>query len=407
MIIRGLHLQNFRNYREQNFEFCPGINIFVGNNGQGKTNVLESIYLSSCARSHRTGRDSELILHSENFYRVTLGFERDNHSSESISLLYLDSVEEKGKSERQIYHNGLKLERLADLFGIFNAVIFAPEDVLLVKEGPAKRRRYLDLLLSQISPLYFRNLQQLQGILKQRNSLLKEIKKNIADKKISIGDVEKIIEKKIDIYQFELDQTIFFSVINLEVWTERLAKTASEIIAVRNKYVSKIEAIAQELLLQFTDEKEKLRLNYKTISLDNKEDRESIFKSLLSKYKRQLIDDIFRGSTSMGPQRDDIEIYLNDRHIRLFASQGQQRSVVLALKLAELEIINQERREKPVLLLDDVMSELDEERRRKLVKLVENHQVFLTCTELDQIPPFEAPNKVFQIRDGKISTSEQ
>ena len=403
MQITGLHLQNFRNYEDQNIEFCPGTNVFVGDNGQGKTNVLEAIYLTSCASSHRTSRDFELILHNKDFYRVTLGFIHENKSSESISLLYMDAQDNLSKRERQIFHNGFKLDKISDLFGIFNAVIFAPEDVLLVKEGPAKRRRYIDLLLSQVSPLYFRNLQQLQGILKQRNSLLKDIKQNISNNHISLKDVEKIITKKIDIYQFDLSHAAVFSVINLEVWTERLAKIAAEIIYTRRKYIDEIEKIAQKILLEFTDEKEELLLRYKTISFaKNKESIEDIYLNLLKRYENSTIDDIFRGSTSIGPHRDDIDIFLNGQNIKNYASQGQQLSVVLSLKLAELEIIKNERKEKPVLLLDDVMSELDEKRRKKLVEIVKEHQVFITCTEIDQIPFLAPDTKIFQVKEGNI-----
>ena len=176
MIITKITLNQFRNYLDQEITTSPGINVFFGDNAQGKTNILEAVYLCTCARSHRTARDSDLILHDKDQYGVKIEFICQNGSTESVEIRFLDAVNgdaQRSRSLRQIYHNGLKLDRISDMMGLFHAVIFAPEDLMIVKEGPATRRRYLDLLISQIRPGYFVHLQQYNKIINQRNRLLK------------------------------------------------------------------------------------------------------------------------------------------------------------------------------------------------------------------------------------------
>ncbi|HHU53992.1 MAG TPA: DNA replication/repair protein RecF [Clostridiaceae bacterium] len=383
MKVKQIKLKNFRNYTEQTIEIASGTNVFVGENAQGKTNILEAIYLCTCARSHRTGKDNDLIKDGADYYQVEIQFESDNaeqniKQSFHESKPFIEEIKIEYKKfpmiERNIYYCGFKQERISDLIGLFHAVIFAPEDVMLIKEGPAGRRRFLDLLISQIKPLYFRNLQLYQQYLKQRNNLLKTLRNMKFDKK-----------KNSDVYDSEIYK---FNLLQLTIWTEHLAKISAQIISTRYKYILEIEKYAIEALEKISDGKEKFKINYKTVSgIDPKLDSNQIYDSLMQRFERQLDDDIERGSTGSGSHRDDLELIVDDNLLKERGSQGQQRSAVLALKLAELQIIEKETNQKPVLLLDDVMSELDAKRRTHLLSAFEDNQVFITCTDLGQIYP--------------------
>lgn len=424
MKVKQIKLKNFRNYTEQIIKIASGTNVFVGQNAQGKTNILEAIYLCTCARSHRTGKDNDLIRDGADFYQVEIQFESDKSVFENKSINEEDS-ELVGKTmntekslidtqllisyksnknninqniiqtfcenkslveeirieykkfpsiERNIYYCGFKQEKISDLIGLFHAVIFAPEDVMLIKEGPAGRRRFLDLLISQIKPLYFRNLQLYQQYLKQRNNLLKILREMQIDKRMKSPAYDP------EIYNFNLLQ--------LTNWTEHLAKISAQIISTRYRYILQIEKFAIEALEKISEGKEKLKINYKTVSgIDPKLDTNQIYESLMYRFERQKEDDIQRGSTGSGSHRDDLELFVDGNLLKERGSQGQQRSAVLALKLAELQIIENETNQKPVLLLDDVMSELDDKRRTHLLSAFEDNQVFITCTDLGQIYP--------------------
>ena len=354
-----LELTSFRNYSQQKVTFGPLTNVFFGSNGQGKTNILESIYLCTCARSHRTGKDKVLIQHNKSSYSVNIRYETERRYTETLRILYQDAVPGdplQTRSNRLIFHNGLKLDRVSDLMGCFHAVIFAPEDVMLVKEGPSGRRRFLDLLISQIKPLYFQNLQQYSRLLSQRNKLLKMIREQEESRK----DTASLT-------------------MQLDVWDLKLAQVAAAIIHQRRIFVRRLDELAGRALHMLSCQKETLRIHYRTVTgvVDEQSEAE-ICQHVLKRIKVSTVDDIFRGNTSQGPHRDDLVFMLNDADIKPYASQGQQRSVVLALKLAELDILREETGEKPVLLLDDVMSELDEHRRNSLLDAIADHQVCLT-----------------------------
>ncbi|MDI9490931.1 MAG: DNA replication/repair protein RecF [Clostridiaceae bacterium] len=389
MKVKKLKLKNFRNYEEETIEIASGTNVFVGKNAQGKTNILEAIYLCTCARSHRTGRDSDLIRDGSDNYQVEINFESDKDLSETIKIEY----KTKPQVERNIYYCGFKQDRISDLIGLFHAVIFAPEDVMLIKEGPAGRRRFIDLLISQIKPVYFKSLQLYQQYLKQRNNLLKTLRDMHFEKKTNSVLFDP------DIYEFNLLQ--------LTIWTEQLAEMAAYIISTRNQYVLKIGQIASEALAKISEGKEKLIINYKTVpGINPNHDNKQIFQNLIKRYERQQEDDIQRGNTESGSHRDDLELIVDGNLLKDRGSQGQQRSAVLALKLAELEIIEEETNEKPVLLLDDVMSELDENRRKHLLSAFEENQVFITCTDLAQIyPEYKGQLSDQEIKD-KIKTDK-
>jgi DNA replication and repair protein RecF len=366
MRITAIELKNFRNYEHLEQDFFPGAQILYGNNAQGKTNILEAIFLCTCARSHRTGRDNELVRQGCDDYDVRLEFLTDKGRAEEIRIHYLAPVSNdplRLKPIRHIYYNGVRLERISDMMGIFNAVIFAPEDLQIIKDGPSARRRFLDLLLSQIYPSYFRDLVQYQHLLTQRNNLLKKLRdhSNIED--------------------FGGDYNL-----HLEIWDEQLADCSARIITRRQEIISEIALLANDSIAQITGLKEELIMRYRSsVPSVKNQGTKDMREILLGRLREQAAEDILRGSTGLGPHRDDLILSLNGIEVRPYASQGQQRSVVLALKLAELLLLRQKTDESPVLLLDDVMSELDGDRRYRLLQTIEDYQSFLTCTDLSQV----------------------
>ena len=428
MRVCGVHLNNFRNYRELDLTMDSDISVFYGENAQGKTNVLEAIYLCSCLRSHRTSKDVDMISHGETFFDVRLDYIEDHqkipgypvvdHSPvigkiekktrgavqdfivgkdeteanenapfvESISVSYYESVigdPTRIKNKRVIKHNGIILPRTADLMGLFHAVIFAPEDLMLIKEGPANRRRFIDILISQIRASYFSELWIYNKILNQRNNLLKQIRDGRAER-----DYEQ-----------------------MAIWDHVMAKSAAKIIASRMDFTKKIGEIASKYHKDITSGKEEIYVKYKTISgIGNEESSEGIKNIIIEKLKTMYYEDIERGNTIYGPHRDDLEISLDGEGIRPFASQGQQRTAVLSLKMAELEIIRMETGDTPVLLLDDVMSELDSKRRKMLLASIGNAQIILTCTDQSHITEDfleESPDRTiryYQVQNGTVST---
>ncbi len=368
MRIKKIRLKNFRNYEDQTIEVASGTNVFVGNNAQGKTNILEAIYLCSTARSHRTGKDIELIQEGKDFYQVEIVYDGEEIKDQSIEISY----NTKSRPQRSIKYCGLKQNKISDFFGLFHSVIFAPEDLMLIKEGPAYRRRFLDVLISQIQPLYFKNLQYYQQYLKQRNFLLKTLKEMQNEKKLKKQSFNQ------ELYDVNLVQLV--------IWTEKMTEIAASIIKTRAQYIERINELGQASLLKISSGNEKLELRYKTVSgINPGEEISAITEKLDQRYAVQQNDDIFKGNTGSGTHRDDLEIYIDGNLVKERGSQGQQRSAVLALKLAELSILEEETGEKPVLLLDDVMSELDETRREQLLSAFEENQAFITCTDLSQI----------------------
>ena len=379
MYISTLQLENFRNYRRLDLHVGPSINVFFGANAQGKTNLIEAVYLCACARSHRTSKDRELIFHGESFYKINLKLrsrkrQRDvlaeeNQYEETLSLSFQDAKETPAgfiKAKRTAEHDDVPFEKISDFIGIFHAVIFAPEDLLLIKEGPSVRRRYLDLLISQVRPMYFFDLQTYAKILMQKNKTLKLLRQKKGIRQLSEEEKKEI-----------------------EIWDFPLAQVASRIIAERIKFSERVRFFASEKHLQISGGKESLFVRYRTVTgilseevlADPHNHLAEMEEILLNKWKVTVQDDFEKGSTSSGPHRDDLELSLDGDGLRAFASQGQQRSAALALKLAELMILREETGESPVLLLDDVFSELDSSRRACLLQNIEDSQVFLSCTD--------------------------
>lgn len=387
MRISELHLKNFRNYEDLELEFGPGINVFYGQNGQGKTNVLEAIYLTTCARSHRHASDVDMIRFGTDAYEVWLRFVPHGSYQEELQIQFFKAQRADPRlktNRRQVFHDGLQLPRISDLPGIFNAVIFAPEDLMMVKEGPSTRRQFLDLLLSQVHPSYFRSLQNFSKHLRQRNALLKQIRedrftsRHKSHTKAPSPSPDGSVADAIPLPNFREVQ--------LDTWTEQYASFAAEIIYERWRHVLRLEEAAGAFHYEMSQGKEEIHLRYRTVSgLTQEMSVEEIYEHLLQRLRHSVEDDIERGSTATGPHRDDLEFRLNDRLLKIFGSQGQQRSAVLSLKMAELEIMRQDTGRSPVLLLDDVMSELDASRRQALIQAMADCQVFITCTDPEQI----------------------
>lgn len=399
MFVNRLELKNFRNYDRLELDFAPGNNIICGRNAQGKTNILEAIYLASCARSHRTGKDKELIKRGEDAYQVKVLYTRDNGSQGQLTFEYQKASYDpanplaKQGQMRTIFADAFPLDRLADLFGLFNAVIFAPEDLMLIKEGPAGRRRFLDILISQLSPSYFRQLQTYQRLLKQRNHILKDIRDKEKTGKLD-GEARR------------------FQRLNLDVWDDQLVESAASLVKKRFEIIAELKASAGRAMDLISDQREEFSIRYLSPSgVDPENTEEEIRDQYAKRLKASREDDIFRGYTQEGPHRDDLDFILNGLSAKTYASQGQQRSLVLALKMAELEIIESHCNIKPVLLLDDVMSELDARRRENLIKVIKGHQVFITCTDFNQVSSQlledQDDNKFFQVFDGQVEVLDK
>ncbi|HPX92626.1 MAG TPA: DNA replication/repair protein RecF [Bacillota bacterium] len=399
MRLCSVELINFRNYGHLRLSFPGGTHIFHGSNAQGKTNLLEAIYLCTCARSHRTGRDDELVRQGEDFYRASVGFVTDRGLSESVSIEYRRPPEKNGAPSRIILYNEMEIGRLADMMGLFHAILFAPEDLQIVKGGPAERRRFLDILISRTDRTYFLDLQAYWRILAHRNRLLKSLRAREQTEDAPAGKASGL---PVD------------SGTQLDVWDETLAGHAAAILEKRIRCVSLLSQYASLSLQHLTGSKESLELHYKGLAgLVTGMDRRAIASLYLERLIRAREDDLSRGSTSQGPHRDDMLILLNGSDARVYASQGQQRSAVLALKIAELTILTEMTGEKPILLLDDVMSELDDARRSRLMEVIRDHQVFITCTDPDPTGSgsdpdvWSGPVHFYRVKEGKVEPAKR
>lgn len=358
MELKELELHNYRNYNDQKLEFSDKLNIFLGNNAQGKTNLLESIYLLAFTRSHRTYKDKELMQQGMARAKIKAVIKRKNgHLPLEIELT------SKGKKTKV---NHLEQAKLSNYLGKFNVVLFAPEDLELIKGTPAQRRKFIDMELGQIKPLYVHHLMKYQKFLKQRNHLLKE--------------------KKID-------------EIMLDVLDKELAKHGTYIMQERFKFINELEKLASKMHTQISKQKEKLTLKYSTFLAidDNLED--NFLESLKEIRKRDIDQQI----TSKGPHRDDLLMFINGNDVQKYGSQGQQRLTALSLKLSEVELIKRETGEYPVLLLDDVMSELDNDRQLQLMKVIEDKvQTFITTTTLEHLrSKIDFKPRIFEIKNGQ------
>ena len=353
MLITELELQNFRNYEKQKIEFNNNINIFYGDNAQGKTNIIESIFISAFGKSFRTSKEKELIKYNEDFLNINLKYK--NSSREGYIKVQI-------ADKKNVIVNGIKIKKLSELLGNLNIVIFTPDDINILKGGPQNRRRFLDIMISQLRPNYMHILNLYIKTMEQRNNYLRQIKEEHKDENL------------------------------LEIWDEKLAEYAIKIYEYRKEFIEKIIKKLDIIHKNITNGEEQIELEYVT-ECDSKEKYLKLLKE-----RRKL--DIIKGFTTKGVHRDDFMIYINKKDIKIFGSQGQNRTAMLSLKLAELQVIYDEIGEYPILLLDDFMSELDKTRRKNFLKNIEGTQVIITGTEKLDIENLEYLE--YNVSNGKV-----
>ena len=362
MFLKKIELENFRNYSSCEIDFHEKINIITGENAQGKTNLLESIYFSSFIRSFRTSSDKEMISFGKDHLRVCSSYSK-NGETDLVEV----AMDRSGRKIAKI--NGARQERLRDVVSDYYVVVFSPEDMKIVKEEPERRRNFLDREICQMSLSYFESLAVYKKLLLQRNSYLKD---------------EKIDEALLDI------------------WDESLAKEGAKIIEKRKRFIDKLSLISENIHRGITDGSEVPEIKYcpNVEWKESREEQEEYFRNLLMGSRQK---DMMQGNTSRGPHKDDLDIMIDGVSTRKFGSQGQQRTAALSLKLAEIELIKEEKGEYPILLLDDVLSELDEKRQRYLVDHLENTQLFITAAELpSEIIRYFPKNKKIVIEKGTV-----
>ena len=375
MKIKSLKLLYFRNYLSTNIEVHPSLNVLVGNNANGKTNIIESIFCLALGKSYRTKSDSECIMFGETATAMSCIVNKNNRE-----LDIMLGINNKGKSAKIA---GIKKTKLTDFVGELNVVLFSPEDLQIVKGSPALRREFMNREFYQFSRIYHKYYLMYQHLLKQRNSYLKDIRKNPKDE---------------------------MSLAYLETLTSQLAKVALYITKERVSFVQDISKLTYKNMLNISNGQETLKIKYKSSVLDalniaEINDESFTEENLTKVMMKKSFDDIMRGSTKIGPQHDDLEFYINDLDAKMYASQGQQRSIVLSLKLAEINYLKEKTGTYPVLLLDDVLSELDKNRQLKLLDAInENVQTFITTPSISDIKEdLLKKAKVFKIENGNIS----
>lgn len=357
MVIKSLKLKNYRNYDLLDLAFDSRTNILYGDNAQGKTNVLEALYLSGTTKSHRGTKDKDLIR-----------FCQDEAHLETIvekrGMEYQIDMHLKKNSPKGIAVNKVPIRRASELFGIIHFVFFSPEDLNIIKEGPSGRRRFIDLELSQLDRVYLSNLSNYNRIINQRNSLLKDIytQKNLME--------------------------------TLDVWDMQLVEYGTKVIERRKKFINDVNHIISDIHFKLTGGKEKISLSYEC-SIGSL--------TLCQALKKNRERDMRLKSTSVGPHRDDLCFMAQNLDIRKFGSQGQQRTAALSLKLSEIELVKSLIQDTPVLLLDDVLSELDKHRQNCLLDSIHDIQTVITCTGLDEFVNHRfSINKIFHVENGQV-----
>lgn len=350
MYIESLSLTNYRNYEELLIEFENKVNVILGENAQGKTNVMESIYVLAMAKSHRTSNDKDLIRWDQDYAKIE-GRVQKQHGSLPLQLV----ISKKGKKAKC---NHIEQRKLSQYVGNMNVVMFAPEDLNLVKGSPQVRRRFIDMEIGQVSPIYLHDMSQYQKILQQRNHFLKMLQ----------------IKK-------QTDETM------LEILTEQFIQTAVKIITKRFEFLRLLQNWAKPIHQGISRGLETLEIQYKpSVDVLDSLDLSKMVASYQEKFEKVKSREIERGTTLFGPHRDDLLFFVNNRDVQTFGSQGQQRTTALSVKLAEIELIHAEIGEYPILLLDDVLSELDDYRQSHLLNTIQGKvQTFVTTTSVDGI----------------------
>ncbi|MCI6542737.1 MAG: DNA replication/repair protein RecF [Firmicutes bacterium] len=380
MKVLKLKLSNFRNYDTIDVSFSSGTNIILGKNAQGKTNLLEAIFMCAIGKSLRAKKDSDLVKWGMENGKIELEVEKKFGKSKIEIYLF-------SKGKKAIKINSLPIKRIGELLGELRCVFFAPDELKLIKESPEDRRRFMDIDLSQISKAYFNLLGKYEKIISSRNKLLKDYKDKNSLKKSEISKMNfEELKSMISIYNLQL------------------AECASKITISRNNLIVSLAPFAQKAHSYLTDNKENLEIEYQgsftfpkeLVSIEN--DFQTIKNKFISAYEKSFEKDVFLGYTTVGPHRDDIKVTTNGIDVKSFGSQGQQRTAALSLKLAELEIIKQQTGDMPILILDDVLSELDVARRTKLLKFCSLTQTFISSTD----KPERIPNSnIIKINNGK------
>ena len=353
MWIKKIKIKNFRNYEKEEINLEKNINIFYGQNAQGKTNIIESIFLCSLGKSFRAKKDNEMIKLNEQNAMVEIEYEKSDREGK---------IKIEIGNKKNIYLNGIKIKKLSELLGNLNIVIFTPDDINILKGGPQNRRRFLDIMISQLRPNYMHILNLYIKTMEQRNIYLRQIKEEHKDENL------------------------------LDIWDEKLAEYAIKIYEYRKEFIRKIIKKLDIIHKNITNNAEQVELDYIT-ECDSKEKYLKLLKE-----RRKL--DIIKGFTTKGVHRDDFMIYINKKDIKIFGSQGQNRTAMLSLKLAELQVIYDEIGEYPILLLDDFMSELDKTRRKNFIEHIEGTQVIITGTEKLDIENLEYLE--YNVSNGKV-----
>lgn len=344
MNINKFHLQNFRNYDDESVQFMPGINVLIGNNGQGKTNLIEGIYYLLTGKSYRVQREHELLKWDQTEFHLYGDFFVNHHK------IFLESHYRDRKKRVKV--NQISCQRLSDFVGTINVIFFSPDDLVMIKGGPSERRRFLDLHIAQIRPGYVSILNAYNKVLQQKSALLKA----------------------------HIDKSLKYA--QIQLWNDQIIELSKKIILQRVELTNRIQEVADPIYENLTSQREKLKIEYYALGKKNVQEALSELPELLNQKMDQEIE---RQMVLVGPHRDDLHILLDDKPARLYASQGQQRSMVLSLKLGELELIRQEKGEYPLLLLDDVLSELDSFRRNYLIKFIDSSriQTLITMTSAE------------------------
>lgn len=334
MYIKKVRLENFRNYNTSEIIFNKNLNNIYGDNAQGKTNILESIFICGLGKSFRTNQDKELININKNFAKVEIEYlKKDREGKIRLEL----------NQKKDFFINDIKVKKMSDILGKIYVVLFTPQDINILKNDPSKRRRFLNIMISQLRPMYVHILNKYNKTLEQRNNYLKQIK----------------YENK--------------SVEMLDIWDEQLVELGKKIYIYRKEFLEKINNKIKNIHLITTQNKENIEIKYKSNIID--ED------NYLIELKNKRNSDIQKGYTSVGIHRDDFDIFINNENISIYGSQGQQRSSIISLKLAEAETIYEEIEEYPIILLDDFMSELDKKRIKGFIENIKENQVIITSTE--------------------------
>ncbi len=366
MFLKSLELENYRNYEKLSLIFDEHTNIFFGNNAQGKTNILESIYVACTTKSHRRSKDSEIIRFESESSHIRLILEKKQIS-------YRIDMQLGQRKKKSVAINLLPIRKASELLGVANIIFFSPEDLNIIKNGPQERRRFVDMELCQLDKMYLSDLVNYQKCLNQKNKLLKDISGRLR------GDSE--------VYG------------TLDIWDEQLRMYGSRVIERRRRFIDDLCPILKEKHTFLTGGNEKIDLIYEpNIDIDNYE----------TKLAQSRSKDLKYGTTTVGPHRDDINFLIKNWDLRKYGSQGQQRTASLALKLSEIELVKKAIKDTPVLMLDDVLSELDKNRQDCLLQSIEGVQTFLTCTGLDEfVRNHFSTDHVFYVEHGMVSAIDK